>query len=488
MPYSPFTIDNFPGLQLADPIGNPGASAISNVDLDRPGQIRTRPGRKYHTSSDSSTFSGNPPFRLVYIPGLQQVLATNSLLAGGNTLAAYSTTGSTVTTGTLSADTGPPTDIAAFGTAAQGSIAYTISLNGISRWNGTTLTNVGTTTTPRGGFLATWARQARLVAAYSAINSGPENSRVHFSAAGDPETWGANDYVDVEPHNGETITGVQALGNAIVVFKQTRAYIFYGVSIDSDGGAIFDYRAVNLGDEVYPYSHSTGYLVSGKMSADNDFVYFLASRGVYRMSEGGNPSLISAPITPIFEDAATYGTFSFVTVTPDRVYVGGSTSYTLVLEKSTGQWTMYGFAAQSILPLQPNGNIPREAWMMCGSRLVELDTATTTDLGASLTWSYTSNFDDLGAAGQVKIAPESQLVGSGTATMQVATSGGASSSSGAFDTGSALTLGTAPAMAAIWQSIDREGTLWQFKLSGTGQASISRVLYMVSFVKPLGLE
>jgi hypothetical protein len=460
MPLTPFPVDEFRGLNLTiDPteLGTAGAVDVSNLDFDRPGELRTRPGRKLHTANDSATFSGGSPYRLVYVRGLQQVVALNATLGGGSTLAAYDINGSTVTTATINADTGPPVDIAPFGTATQGSVAYTISLRGISRWNGSTLTNVGTTTTPRGGFLALWAPHARLVAGYCAVNSGPLDSRVHFSNAGDPETWtyGAGppetgDWVDLEPRNGEWITGVQALGNSVIVLKQTRAYIFYGESTHSDGTAEFLFRSVSLGDAVA----TPGTLLSGRVSADSDFVYWLGSRGVYRMNEGGASALISEAITPIFENSATYGTFSHIAATSDRVYVGGDTT-TLVLQKNTGQWTIYSFVSQAILPIQPRTAtkpipLPRETWLMSAGRLVELDSATTTDLGSAITWSYTTGYSSAGgyfrqrivSSGERKNHFKVDLLGSGTVTHQVLTLNGRPND--VADTGGSVTLGTAP--------------------------------------------
>jgi hypothetical protein len=104
-----------------------------------------------------------------------------------------------------------------------------------------------------------------------------------------------------------------------------------------------------------------------------------------------------------------------------------------------------------------------------------------TDQGSAFSWSWTSAPYDLGYPGQVKITRESRLWGVGTVTMKVA------NDYGSFDTGSALTLGTNPTVADAWQQIDREGTLWQHKLSGTGAASVSRLEHMISFVKPAGV-
>jgi hypothetical protein len=95
-------------------------------------------------------------------------------------------------------------------------------------------------------------------------------------------------------------------------------------------------------------------------------------------------------------------------------------------------------------------------------------------------------YSPAGDRSRVAISLESQLIGSGTTTLKVATTGGASSSSGALDTGSAVTLGTAPAIAEGWQQIDREGALWQHQVSGSGVAVVAGLTHFLSFVKPSG--
>lgn len=478
MALQPHTIEQFGGLQLTrDPldVGSGAAISISNVDLDRPGMFRTRPGRAFHTANDTSTFS-DAPYRAVYAPFQNQVLVANSSILGASAFAAYSTVGSTVTTATLTADTGPPVDMAVFGDSSS-SRPYAIGLNGIQRWSGSAFTTINALTTPRGGYLASWAPQARMVAAYCAINGGPRDSRVHFSNAGTSETWTANDFVDVDPGSGENIIGIQAIGNSVIVFKNTKAFIFYGVSTDADGLPIFGYRAVSLGDWL-PYVTGT-IATSGRFGSDGDFVYYVASRGVYRIGEGGTPVLLSGDISPVFEDSATYGTFTFATATADRVYVGGTTK-TLVLEKSTGQWSIYSFSSQAILPAPIPA--PRETWMMCSSRLVELDTATTTDLGSAIAWSYTSGRYALGDPGRVAVTLDSSVVGSGTVAMSVTTD--------LYGTlaGPGATLGTAPATAEGWPMTDQEGTWFQHTLSGTGAAAVNRLTHHISFVKPAGVR
>lgn len=474
MPTTPFPIGQFGGLNLAvDPleVGATGAVALSNVDADIPGELRTRPGRIFYAAaSDSATWS-NAAYRLI---------SDDSALMGGAKLATDGAkivlyNGATISTTAANISGAPCADVAFFGTSG-----YFIDATGFNRWNGGAVTNIAGG--PKGGHLATWRDQARVVAAYAGVG-GVNLNRVHFSDPDAPETWTSTSWVDLKPDT-ESITGVVVVGETVVVFKETHAFAFQGVSTLSDGSALFNYRAINLGDRISYVA------TSGRFCSDGDYAYFLAARGVYRMPYGmGTPQLLSTAISPVFrgEVTAIPNNFTFVADAGGRLYVGGPTStVTLVYDKATGQWSAYGVQASAVASIAAT---PRTAWMMDASakRLTKLDPTTSTDLGNAISWSYTSGlYSPAGDPGRVAISLESQLVGSGTATLQVATTGGAMSSSGSFDTGSAVTLGTAPAIAEGWQQLDREGAWWQHKLSGTGAATVSALTHYLNFVKPSG--
>lgn len=484
MSATPFPIEQFGGLSLresAETVGASRAVALSNVDVDVPGMLRTRPGRSFFSTADSAAYS-IPVYRVVngdaVVTGAVYATEGAKLYeVKSGSIASATLAVNTVSTALGNVNLGA--DILVFGTPTTGSRVYTSDSNGLRYYSAGAFTNVGAATTPRGGFLAGSPLDARMVCAFSAINATPVPSRVHFSNPGLPETWTATDYVDLMPGDGEYITGIVTYNNEIIVFKQTRLFRFYGSSTATDGTAVFNFQAVSLGDRI-GRSGSVAF-PSGRFSADASGVYFTASRGVYRYA-GGALQLISAGLGSSF----TFDTTAAVTcVTADKLYVGDRSSPTYVMDKGTGEWTIYSVPMSAAA----DANALRSAYLFDATttRLTKLDPAVSTDLGSALTWSYTSGlYSPVGDPSRVAISLESQIVGTGTATLKVATSGGSGSSSGVLDTGSAVTLGTAPVPAEGWQQIDREGAYWQHQLSGSGQASVNALTHYLSFVRPPG--
>ena len=58
-------------------------------------------------------------------------------------------------------------------------------------------------------------------------------SRLYFSGVGTPETWDVGDYLDVNPDDGDSITGLNALGSELLITKKNKVYAFTGMSIAS---------------------------------------------------------------------------------------------------------------------------------------------------------------------------------------------------------------------------------------------------------------
>ena len=56
-------------------------------------------------------------------------------------------------------------------------------------------------------------------------------NRLYFSNAGLPETWTGTDYIDVNPDDGDIITGLNALGNELLITKRNRVYALTGFDV-----------------------------------------------------------------------------------------------------------------------------------------------------------------------------------------------------------------------------------------------------------------
>lgn len=485
----PFTVGQFGGLRLdldALDVGATQATAISNVDLDIPGMIRTRPGRANVLSTDSATFA-SAPYRVVSVDDYNHALYLAKIVTDGATVAIYRPGAFPTDLFTTTATAAGPVDVAAY--SGAGSNIYYIDSTGIRKFNGVAGTVAAVASSPKGGLLSMTNTDSRAVAAYCGL-SAISTSRVHFSDPGLPEVWGVNNWVEVGKADEESITALETFGDYVMVFKETNMFVFPGNSVDVDGQPIFNYRTVSLGDRM-PKLGGT-YNPSGRVCSDETGVYFLGSRGVWA-TKGGPPQLLSGAISPIFrgEVAAIPNTFTFVASSAGRLYVGGPTSTnTLVYEKATDQWSVYGIqasaiASSSMLVTAGSASTLRAAWIVDGSskRLTQLDPQYTTDLGSTISCSWTSGRYPLADPGRVAVTLESSVVGSGTVSLRNTTD-----TYGADASATSMTLGVAPATAEGWHQVDNEGTVWSHTLSWSGSASVNRLSHFVSFVKPPGVR
>jgi hypothetical protein len=163
---------------------------------------------------------------------------------------------------------------------------------------------------------------------------------VHFSDAGDPETFGVNNYVTLWPGDGEGITGLVRWRDMVFAFKRSRFAVFYGTSTDGTGNPIFNYRSVDAG---------VGCLQQGAAVAGEDGVYFATLTGLYRTT-GGDPVLVSKPVEPwLHRDVTVPAVISgnpTLAYHRGRVYVNyPSAGVQGVYDTQTGEWTAWNLAA-----------------------------------------------------------------------------------------------------------------------------------------------
>lgn len=91
-------------------------------------------------------------------------------------------------------------------------------------------------------------------------------SRVHWSEALDPEDWGATDFIDFAPDNGQEITGLAVFAESIVVFKNKSLFVLAGTDasnftvypLDPNLGTDCPGTIVNAGTELYFFDRLTG--------------------------------------------------------------------------------------------------------------------------------------------------------------------------------------------------------------------------------------
>lgn len=509
---TPYTVEAFGGLSLgvdALEVGPTQATNLLNVELDAIGRIRTRPGTvKANTSTPSSTsylalaaFSDGTttvtPRLLAVTRDSSQDLVTHVLRTDGTL---------SDPVGSALADSGN-WDVGSIVPLGTDVIPYVF----ITRWEATTghtlvylnattaLSYARSTIATKPWLVAAWQFNFRLVlAGFSAAADGPggvngSTSTVWFSEPGDPLTFGANNYVKLNPGDGEVITALADFNDQIYVFKQRSIYVFYGTSVDADGQPIFNFRRITLTDPVIPRNGTYRPAAVGSPEG----VYFSARGGIY-LTAGDAPVCVSDAVRPIFQPDDT-GLIPANMVSTDsqpalsyvdrRLYVRYSTSdgeMMLVYDSRIQQWTIFSIPSQTgktmaAFPANSAGNTAQ--YTIAGADIWALSRAATDDRGTPITWSYTSGKYALSDPSRVAITLESSVVGCGTVSLRNTTD-----VYGADGAATSMTLGVSPATAEGWHQVDNEGTSFQHTLSGTGPAQVNRLAHHIQFVKPDGIR
>jgi hypothetical protein len=188
-----------------------------------------------------------------------------------------SATWTTITTG--QSTTAPFTFITFLNT-----VWFTNGTNNYAKWDGATYTAYASA--PKGKYLALW----RDTLWQSGDPANPH--RVYQSAAGDPSSWPAFNFVDIEKGVGIGVTALFSVESSLVVFKLHKTHIIFDPIeytnrvIDGGKGCISHYSIV---------SHQGTF-------------YFASHVGICRFLGDGPSQLVSEKISPIFNDLMVFGT------------------------------------------------------------------------------------------------------------------------------------------------------------------------------------
>lgn len=332
---------------------------LLNVTFDERGGVAQRDGfSEFAPKSGSPLVIGEANTRFDSMSPFYTTGGTKHLVCGaGNRLEVYDTTGAIVGSARTTGVTANPHYFCRFGGPTAQVIFVANGTDTIQRWDGSSWSNTGYTGfTPDGRFLAVTPWDNRLVNAYFANGVAGDNpSTVRFSNPSVPTTFETDNWVDVNPGDGEPIMGVATFDNYVIVFKETRFFVFYGTSLDADGNPEFNYRAVEAGK---------GLVAPGALCVGPDGVYFLAQDGVYR-TNGGYPQLVSELLNPLFvgesPDLYSGNTINFGSISKARmlyhnqqVYLAvptGSSSFNdrlLVFDPRDGWWTVWDIQAAAM--------------------------------------------------------------------------------------------------------------------------------------------
>ena len=403
---------------------------LLNVTFDERGGVAQRNGfSAFAPKSGSPLVIGEANTRFDSMLPFYTTGGTKQLVCGaGNRLEVYDTTGAIVGSARTTGVTASPHYFARFGGPTSQVIFAANGTDTIQRWDGSSWSNTGYTGfTPDGRFLAVTPWDNRLVNAYFANSVAGDNpSTVRFSNPSVPTTFETDNWVDVNPGDGEKIMGVAAFDNYVLVFKETRFFVFYGTTLDADGNPEFNYRAVEAGK---------GLVAPGALCVGPDGVYFLAQDGVYR-TNGGYPQLVSELLNPLFVGAApdlySGSTLAFGSIDKARMLYHnqqvhlavptGSSSFNnrlFVLDPRDGWWTVWDIQAAALASFKI-GSSPELVFSYADGykRIGRMQDGLPTDAARSATASTTifsfikTAFNDFGSAVH-KTVRESKVWGSG---------------------------------------------------------------------------
>ena len=330
------------GLNLrdgADAVKESEAVDLLNVTFTERGAVAQRAGYgKFTSVAGGARYDSMSPFYTA--SGTKQLV-----LGRGNNVQALNTSGASVATVAAGSS---PHFFARVGTPAAEYLYASNGVDTIRRWDGAAFSSPAGM--PTAFYLTVDPKGNRLVAARTATNP----SRVSFSDPGAPETWGANNYVDLTPGDGEPIMGITTWREYVIVFKETKFFIFHNNSTDTTGNPVFNYIP----------SVGAGLASSRALAASRDAVYFLSRNGVYRTT-GRDAQKVSDIIEPFFlgnlSPFFTSSQLSHASITnsamtfhEDRLYLAvttGASAYNdrmLVFDPEHDWWSLYNIPASSL--------------------------------------------------------------------------------------------------------------------------------------------
>lgn len=387
---TPFGFGRFGGLSLDQPVDEVGADrAVDLLDVDwdlSVGSLRVREGvEKYNPAPlggapvnlfphSRTILLGRRGKTLVAIQGGAEMA---SLAGAIEVRASYAHLGTPAASYTYIAQIGKP--IKRFDGAAFAEPTATV--NGEA---GQAM--------PKPSLLLTWPdAENRLVAIGGSGNNGPggaptSQSHVWFGdpagAPGHPEAFHTVDpeanYVQLGPGDGEEITDAVLWGGQLFVFKETRLYVFYGQSTDSEGAPEFNFRTIELGTRIRMPSQGGETGVAAVAAPDG--VYFLGRDGLW-FTTGGPPSRVSVGLDALASErlltgpaAATFDLEPDGTALPtpirwpaafsiiyqrQRIYIpfrsARDPGLMLVFDLDSGEWLVWQARIEDIVSWSPVG-------------------------------------------------------------------------------------------------------------------------------------
>lgn len=178
-----------------------------------------------------------------------------------------------------------------------------------------------------------------------------EGSRLRFSgitgSSPDPLNWNSEEYVDLEPNDGQSITGIGVIGSYLIVFKSRKTYQIY----DPTSGA------------NRQLSNAIGCVAHRSIVQTPAGLFFLSEdQGICR-TDGKVVTPFSDPIKPQLEEVASRPTTAANaagTLMGRRYYLsvslnGTRNDHTLEYDLETASWWLHDCASNQYALVDPGG-------------------------------------------------------------------------------------------------------------------------------------
>lgn len=483
------TFDRSGGLMLNQPladVGGEGAIDLLDVDWDgTTGVLRARDGSRAFSKEGSSNYNSlfaHSDSRLLARKGAAIVVPISN--ASGEEVAGKEIA---VVENHLS--------FSRLGTPAA---SYTYIADGagtIKRYDGTnfseptaTVDGVAGKAMPKALSLATWIDEGnRLVSLGTLPNAGPNGaisseSHVWFSSPGSGETYESTAFVQLNPGDGEKLVDGCVWNGQVFAFKETRLFVFNGVSADTQGKPIFNFRSVDLGTRLVP----PAVFGSGLCVAGSDGVYFVSNEGLW-VTTGGEPSLLSEALEPLARSqaltgpaATTFGALRWsdakgIAFANHAIYVGlGAVHVELLLkfDLRSLRWTVWKANLNSLCAWNEETTVHRTRLFFSSAdatkkKIYFYTPAETADAVVAMEPRWQSGFYDISDVDE-KTLTNAKVWGSGEVTLKVA------ADFGALGAGKVYKLGAGAAIAQVQKQEGQTATLFSHQFSGAGPWSVQR--------------
>lgn len=398
-----------------------------NVVFTEAGAVKSRDGYGILTASEGTN-------RYDSLAAYYKSDGTRQLIAGATTRLEAITTAGAVSA-SMTGRASYPHFFARYGGPAG---EYLFAANGsdqLARWDGSSWTTPSWTgTAPVGNYIAVTPWDNRMICAnYGAGGAGTNRNTLRFSNAGDPTNWPSTNYKDLNPGDGQQITGLAVWDNRVFIFKTQSIWVLWGTGTDGTGQPTWDATA-RVVDTAVGCASPRGIAVG------RDGVYFITERGVYRTD--GRPAVpVSGNLDPLF-DGATNDFYqgspvsrsnidkAALHVHRERLYVsvptaGATNDTTLVFDTRYGWWTTFDFPAAAMASFQVTANTPELVFALASGtkHIARHSPSYTTDNSATINTRFMGAWSDLPqitGRSQVKTIRESKVWAKGSLRFGIA--------------------------------------------------------------------